>query len=108
MSLLDEDYRLTEEAQDEALKSMETDLSSLLVDVKIPRDIQARIALLGYGGVNVFSRVEDSAEKVREFIKTDVSIDASKSPLHRAMVARLVTAWEAARKRVEQRHHREA
>ena len=55
MSLLNEDLRFTEEAQDDALKEMETDLSSLLVDIQIPRDIQARIALLGYGGVRVFS-----------------------------------------------------
>ena len=108
MSLLNEDFRLTEEAQDDALKGMETDLSSLLVDIQIPRDIQARIALLGYGGVRVFSRVEDTAEKVRDFVKTDLGVDPSKSPQHRSMAARLVTAWEAARKRVEHRHVHEA
>ena len=92
MSLLNEDFRLTEEAQDDALKGMETDLSSLLVDIQIPRDIQARIALLGYGGVRVFSRVGDTAEKVRDFVKTDLGVGPSKSPQHRSMAARLVTA----------------
>ena len=59
-----------------------------------------------YTDALVFAKMEDSAPAMRASIKVDVGLDPAASPAARAMVARLVPAWEAAGTRA-QRHRQE-
>ena len=66
------------------------------------------ISSLGYTEVGVFAKVEDTAAAFRKTIVDDVKLNPAAGPVHRATMARLVAAWEAAQKRVERRQKEEA
>ena len=83
------------------LKILTTDLSYLLEKEGIAREVQAKLASLGYTDVAVFSRMEDTAAAVREVLKADIGLDTATSPQHRAMVARVLVAWDNSEKRME-------
>ena len=87
---------------------LDADLCYVFDNLKVPADVQAAVAHLGYVDLQVFSKIEDTPGKVREVIKSDVGLDPTASPAHRALMARLVVAWETAAKRVEKRCIEEA
>ena len=96
------------ESMETALRAMSAEFVFLLDSLGIPTDIQAKLAILGYTDAVVFAKMEDSAPSMRASIKTDVGLDPDASPAARAMVARLVTAWEAAGTRAQRRRQEEA
>ena len=96
------------ESMETALRAMSAEFVFLLDSFGIPTDIQAKLAILGYTDAVVFAKMEDSAPAMRASIKTDVGLDPDASAAARAMVARLVTAWEAAGTRAQRRRQEEA
>ena len=85
-----------------ALKNLAPDLGFLFTSVGVPPDVQAMVSelLKPTPTVPVFAKVEDTVKEVRAWIKSDVQIDPTVSSRHRTVVAQLLTAWEAATKRV--------
>ena len=73
-----------------ALGSVETELAFLFENQKIPNAILGKLASFGFTDVAVWSQFGDSPEQVRQAIEKDLKIDPAVSPLHRAMVARIV------------------
>ena len=90
------------------LKALTTNLSYMLEKEGIVPEAQAKLASLGYTDVAVFSRMEDTAAAVREVLKADIGLDPATSPQHRAMVARVLVAWDNSKKRMETRMQEEA
>ena len=90
---------LSPEEASEAMKSVAVDLQFLWDNLKVDADVQAKIVSLGYDDLTVFAQIEDDAAKVRAVIKEDIGIDPAASAKHRNMCARLVAAWEAAKKK---------
>ena len=99
---------LGDDDQAQAMSQLDVELGFLFDGVRIPADIQAKIVSLGYSDMQVFAKIEDSAERVREVIRTDIGLLAATSPAHRAMTARVIAAWEAANKRTSRRQAEEA
>ena len=91
-----------------ALKSMSSDLVFLLDKNNVDTDVQAKIGELGYTDVGVFSKFEDSADKVRAAFKADLGLDESQGARFRVVLARLINAWEAANARAEKIQEKEA
>ena len=69
-----------------------TPTSATFDNLKVPSDVQAMIAHLGYVDLQVFAKIEDTPGMVRAIIKLDVGLDPTASPAHRALMARLVVA----------------
>ena len=90
------------------LKLISAELSFLLTKEGIPDEIQAKLASLGYSDTAVFSKMEDTPKEVREVLTKDVGIDPTASPQHRAAHAKVLVAWEHAKKRVEARIQEES
>ena len=105
-SLLTAPLGAAEEA--DALKQMDPELHYLIEARKIDLDIIAMISHNGLEDLVTFHKWDDSPEKVREAIIKDLKLDPDASPKHRAMVARIVAAWEATGKRISARDTEEA
>ena len=90
------------------LKRLSADLKFIFQEANIPKDVQAKIASLGYTTREVFSKVEDSQAELRNFIKSDIGIDPKASPDHRNLVSKILVAWESASKRVDKLQTEEA
>ena len=99
---------LAEPEEATALKMMDPELHYLLEARKIDSDIIAMISYNGLEDMITFHKWDDSADKVRAAIIKDLKLDPDTSPKHRAMVARIVAAWEAAGKRITARDAEEA
>ena len=91
-----------------ALGSVETELAFLFENQKIPNAILGKLASFGFTDVAVWSQFGDSPEQVRKAVEKDLKIDPSVSPLHRAMVARIVNCWQVAAARSEKRRAEDA
>ena len=91
-----------------AIKEMQSDLTYLLDDQGVPRDIQAALSMAGIKDVGTFAKIEDTPARFRDFMKDDIKLDISQSPRHRAMMAKMVLAWEAAGKRLDKRMNEQA
>ena len=76
-----------------ALGQLETELAFLFENHKTPNDIFGKLASFGFTDTGVWAQFGDNAEQVRNGIEKDLKIVPSASPLHRAMVARLVSCW---------------
>lgn len=100
--------RLSAEEESAALRSMTSELSFLLTSHGIPEAIQAKIAHLGYSDVFVFSKIQSSDEKVRRVLELDVGLKESGGPGSRAMICRMLAAWETPQKRTDRRRQEEA
>ena len=85
------------------LKLISSELSFLFTQEGIPEDVQAKLASLGYLDTAVFSRIEDTPKEVREVLTRDVGVDPTTSPQHRAVHAKVLVAWDHAKKRIEAR-----
>ena len=94
--------------QKDAIASMDSELVFLLESSKVPTDIIAKFGALGYGDMDTFAHMEIDAKEVREMIKSDVTLDPTQGPQHRAMVARLLAVWESAVKRAAKLKDEEA
>ena len=108
MSLLTVDQALNAVEASAALSAIDAELRFLLESSKIPMDIIAKIAHLGYTDVETFSHMESDPKALRKVFKEDVGLDPAGGPQHRAMVARLLSCWETAGKRGVKRKEEEA
>ena len=90
-----------------AMEELGVDLGFLFDQNKVPRDIQAKVAELGYTDAAIFAEIGGTAERVRETV-TDVGINPETGAQHRAVLARLMAVWRAAQKRSELQQTREA
>ena len=91
-----------------AVKLLDVDLAFLFNHMKIPLEVQAAVANLGYTEVTVFAKMEDTAAAFRKTAQDDVRLDPAQGPRHRSTMARLVATWEAAQQRVQRRQKEEA
>ena len=87
----------TEAENKTAATKLEVDLAFLFDSLRVPLELQAAIAGLGYTELQVFAKTEDSAAAFREARNTDLRLDPQTSPARRVAAARLVTAWESQR-----------
>jgi hypothetical protein len=102
------DTPLAAEVIEEHVGTLSADLSFLFDKEGVAKDIQAKLASLGYTDMAVFSRIEDTATAVREVLATDVGLNPKTSPAHRTMQAKVLVAWDNAKRRIETRNQEEA
>ena len=99
---------LTEAEITATLVSADAELKFLFEEAGIPRDVQAKVVDMGYTDSVVFAKLEDKAEDARKIFKADLDLDENRRGPFNAMVARLMSVWEAANKRGEKRRVEEA
>ena len=90
------------------LKKLDPAIGYALDEFKIPGDVQAKLANLGYIDLAVFASIEDEVGEVRKALRADLGLDPSKGPDHRNLLAKLVSAWRAAGTRFHARQKEEA
>ena len=83
-------------------------MSFLMDQHRIPSEVVYKLAQCGFTDVDTSAQFEDDLPRVREAIIPDLGIDPKSSPLHRAMVARIRSAWAGATERIKRRRTEEA
>ena len=87
----------------ELITSLDSDLSYLLDDSGVPREVQAKLAEVGYKSCRIFARAAETAAELRQMVKDDMTLDPTADAKARVVTAALINVWEAARVRNDQR-----
>ena len=92
------------------LAQLNSELEFILSDAGVHKDIQARIASTGFGECRLFAKIDcgDGEKGARLYAKDDLGIDSSQGAVQRSALARLVIAWESARRRATAKQESEA
>ncbi len=91
---------LSQEQIAQGVAGLDADLSWILEDTGVERDVRGLIGHLKIRRLNTFAKLESSEEKFRELVKDMFGIDPSASPESRVQHALLVDAWDRARERL--------
>ena len=84
-------------AQQADLAKLSSDLLFLLQDAGVKSSLQAKLGELNIISVALFSGLDEDRAAVRTALAQDLSLDVAASTENRLEMARLLTAWEAAR-----------
>ena len=82
MSLLA--HPLADDAAEQAIGTMSSELVYLLESAQVPRDIIAKLGELGYTDMDTFSHMEVNPRGVRTILKDDVGLDPAGGAGHRS------------------------
>ena len=85
------------------LGSAQAELILLRGHSKVPREIQATLASLGFSDMDVFAQIGDTAGEVRDMVAKDLGLCEDLSIQAKALAARALAAWEAAQGRGQKR-----
>ena len=88
-------------AQSAHLESLSSDLRFHLEQAEVSSSNQARLGELGIKSIVLFAGLDETRELVREALKKDLPLDYTSSVPNRLEMAKLVSAWEAARLHLE-------
>ena len=90
------------------LQAADSELLFLFVSTQIPRDVQAKVVEMDFTDPVVFAKLEDKAEGARKIFREELDLDDTRKGPFNALVARLMSVWEAAGKRGEKRQAEDA
>ena len=96
------------EAQAEARKKVNAELSVLWQQFHIPADVQARLSIMGYRNAETWSHIDETATEVRKFVKNELGLQVEGNDGYRALISSLVGCWEGAQMRGQKRKAEEA
>ena len=88
-------------AQTAHLESLSSDLRFHLEQAEVSSANQARLGELGVKSIVLFAGLDETRELVREALKKDLPLDYASSVPNRLEMAKLISAWEAARLHLE-------
>ena len=88
--------------QKQRVNQLEAEFRFVLDESEVDSRIQAKIASIGFNTVNKFARWEDSPDKIRASMTTDLEVDVGNIP-GKVATAAVVAAWELAKERVTKR-----
>ena len=99
---------IAEPMQTELLAGVSHELTFLWLSHKVPRDVQARLAQLGFTDVDVWAQLEDSKKEARAWIKGTAGLKMDGNPNAMSIISRVLNSWTSAAKRGEKRQEVEA
>ena len=71
-------------------------------------EVQARFSALGFGEMDVFAKIADTSAELRKLVAEDLGLRDDLGITAKAIIARILTAWEAAQVRGQKRKAEEA
>ena len=84
------------EQQEELLKKLDSELSFAWDALSIPADVQARLAMMGFTDLDIWSKLEDDAKEARKFVVGELGLRREGNDDYRQIVSRLLSSWETA------------
>ena len=90
------------------LKLADDDLLFVWTQAKIPGDIQSSLVSVGFTETEVFAKMEENEAALRELLRTELKFKEGALLQKKAMVGRVVAAWESAQIRGTKRKAEEA
>jgi hypothetical protein len=92
------------------LGQLQPELEYILSDAGVHKDVQAKIVSTGFGECRLFAKLDcgEGEKGARTYAKDDLEIDVTRGALQRSATARLVIAWETAKKRVSAKQENDA
>ena len=91
-----------------ALASTQSELLFLWDRSKMSAEVQARFSALGIGEMDVFAKIADTSAELRKLVAEDLGLRDDLGITAKAIIARILTAWEAAQVRGQKRKAEEA
>ena len=77
-----------------------SDLQYHLAELGISEEVQVALFCNGVTSLRVFAGLDETREKMRECLKSDLGLDAADGMMARRQIALVISAWEAARVQV--------
>ena len=88
-----------EAAAKELLKEAEDELTSLWTKAKMPLELQARMIQVGFTELTVFANMASTEENMEAIVEKEFGFKKELGFPKRALTAKLLATWEAARLR---------